>query len=315
MSSERFVGIDVSQDHLDIHVRPDGLAQRLPNTDAGHDQVVAWLIPLAPAMVVLEATGGYQRAVVAALAAAGLPVRVMNPARVRAFAQAIGRLAKTDTLDAAVLAEFAERVRPPARSLTDAGTQQLQALLARRRQVVGMRTMEVNRLRPALTPAVRASIAAVLAVLDEQLAAVEGELDAAIAASPVWAAKDEALQRVTGVGPGVSWTLLAELPELGTLTRQQVGALAGLAPMNRDSGRSSGRRVIRGGRSAVRTVLFMAAHSARRWNPGLKSFADRLEHAGKAAKVILVAVARKLLVMLNAILRDLNAEAKQSSYA
>lgn len=315
MSGERFVGIDVSKGHLDVHVRPDRTARRFPNTPDGHAHLVELLAPLAPALVVLEATGGYQRAVVGALADAALPVRVVNPARARAFATAIGRVAKTDAIDAGVLAEYGERVGPVARPLPAAATRELQALLARRRQVVGMRAMETNRLPQATGRAVRASIAAVLAVLDAQVDGVDGELAAAIAADPEWAAKEAALQAVCGIGPVVSRTLLASLPELGTLTRQQAAALAGLAPMNRDSGRSVGRRAVRGGRAEVRTALFMAAHSARRFHPTLKGFADRLARAGKAPKVVLVAVARKLVVMLNAILRDLARSRKQPAHA
>lgn len=308
MSDVRFVGIDVSKGQLDVHVRPDRTARRFPNTPDGHAQLVEWLAPLAPALVVLEATGGYQRAVVGALAEATLPVRVVNPARARAFATAVGRVAKTDALDAAVLAEYGERVGPVARPLPDAAAQELQALLARRRQVVGMRAMEQNRLHQA---AGRASLAAVLAVLDAQVDGVDGELAVAIAADPEWAAREGALQAVCGIGPVVSRTLLASLPELGTLTRQQAAALAGLAPMNRDSGRVVGRRSVRGGRAEVRTALFMAAHSASRFHPTLKGFADRLATAGKAPKVILIAVARKLVVILNALLRDLARGRKQ----
>lgn len=315
MSGQRFVGIDVSKGHLDVHVRPDRTARRFDNTTDGHAQLVEWLVPLAPALVVLEATGGYQRAAVGALAEAALPVRVVNPARARAFATAVGRVAKTDTLDAAVLAEYAEKVGPVERPLAGAAALELQALLARRRQVVGMRGMEQNRHQQATSRAVRASIAAVLAVLDAQVDGVDGELAAAIAADPEWAAKEGALQAVCGIGPVVSRTLLASLPELGTLTRQQAAALAGLAPMNRDSGRSVGRRAVRGGRAEVRTALFMAAHSARRFHPTLKGFAERLEKGGKAPKVILIAVARKLVVMLNAILRDLAAGRKQPAAA
>lgn len=214
-------------------------------------------------------------------------------------------MAKTDAIDAAVLAEYGERVGPVERPLPDAAALELQALLARRRQVVGMRAMEQNRLHQATGRAVRASIAAVLAVLDAQVDGVDGERAVAIAADPDWAAKEGALQAVCGIGPVVSRTLLASLPELGTLTRQQAAALAGLAPMNRDSGRSVGRRAVRGGRTEVRTALFMAAHSARRFHPTLSVFADRLGKAGNAPKVILVAVARKRVVILNAILRDL----------
>ena len=303
-SPQRFVGIDVSKDALDVAVRPDGTRARVPNTDDGFDRLVALLRPLAPALVVVEASGGYQRRAVAALALAGLPVAVVNPARTRAFARALGRLAKTDEVDAAVLAEFAEQVRPPARPLPDAQAQQMRELLARRGQLVGMRTMEKNRLGQALGRSVRRSIEAHLAWLDEQIGAAEGELDAAIEQSELWKAKDELLQSIPGVGPGVARVLLLELPELGGLSRQQIGALAGLAPVNRDSGRFSGKRFIAGGRAAVRCAVYMATHAARKWNPALRAFADRLEAAGKPAKVVLIAVARKLLVIANAILRD-----------
>lgn len=304
MSTERFVGIDVSKDHLDVAVRPDGTHRRVPNTDEGLDQLVAVLGPSEPTLVVLEATGGYQRRAVAALSVAGLPVAVVNPARAREFAKATGRLAKTDAVDAAVLAEFAERMRPPARPLPDACAQEMRALLARRGQLVGMRTMERNRLGSAADRTVRRSIEAHLEWLDGQIDGTEKDLDEAIEASPVWKARDELLQSIPGIGPGVARTLLFELPELGRLSREQIGALAGLAPVNRDSGRWTGKRFIAGGRAVVRTAVYMATHAARKWNPALKAFADRLAAAGKPPKVVLIAVARKLLVIANAVLRD-----------
>jgi transposase len=304
MSTERFVGIDVSKDHLDVAIRPAGTHMRVPNTDDGLDQLVARLRPLGPTLIVLEATGGYQRRAVAALSLAALPVAVVNPARAREFAKAAGRLAKTDAVDAAVLAEFAERMRPPVRPLPDAEAQKMQALLARRGQLVGMRTMERNRLATAADRTVRRSLEAHLEWLAEQLDATEEELDGAIPSSAVWKAKDELLQSIPGIGPGVARTLLFELPELGQLTREQIGALAGLAPINRDSGRRSGPRFITGGRAVVRTAVYMATHAARKWNPALKAFADRLAATGKAPKVVLIAVARKLLVIANAVLRD-----------
>jgi transposase len=304
MSADRFVGIDVSKDHLDVVVRPDGTHLRVPNTDDGLDALVARLAPLGPVLVVLEATGGYQRRAVAALSVAGLPVAVVNPARAREFAKAVGRLAKTDAVDAATLAEFADRLRPPARPLPGPDAQALRELLARRGQLIGMRTMERNRLAAAADRAVRRSIEAHLAWLAEQLDAADRAVDTAVEASPVWKAKDELLRSIKGVGPVVSRTLLAELPELGTLTREQAAALAGVAPVNRDSGRWAGARFIAGGRAGVRTALYQAALSARRFNPPLRAFADRLAAKGKAAKVVLIAVARKLLVIANAILRD-----------
>jgi transposase len=303
-ANERFVGIDVSKDHLDVAVRPDGTHRQVPNTDEGLGQLVALLGPLVPTRVVLGATGGYQRRAVAAPSLAGLPVAVVNPARAREFAKAAGRLAKTDAVDAAVLAEFAQRMRPPVRPLPDAEAQKMQALLARRGQLVGMRTMERNRLGSATDRTVRRSLEAHVAWLEEQIDATEKGLDEAIEASPVWKAKDELLQSIPGIGPGVSRTLLFEFPERGALTREQIASLAGVAPMDRDSGRWTGKRFIAGGRAVVRTAVYMATHAARKWNPALKAFADRLTAAGKPPKVVLIAVARKLLVIANAVLRD-----------
>jgi transposase len=303
-ASQRFVGIDVSKDTLDVAIRPEGTHQQLPNTDEGFDQLVAVLRPLQPSLIVLEASGGYDRRVTAALALAGLPVAVINPSRAREFAKALGRLAKTDKVDAAVLAEFAERVNPPQRSLPDAQAQQMRELLARRGQLVGMRTMEKNRLGTALSRTVRRSLEAHVAWLNEQIEDAEKELDEAVEQSELWKSKDELLQSITGIGPSVARTLLFELPELGRLSREQVASLSGLAPMSRESGRWRGKRFISGGRVSVRNVVYMAAHAARKWNPALKVFADRLEKAGKPAKVVLIAVARKLLVIANAILRD-----------
>jgi len=256
------------------------------------------------ALAVLEASGGYQRRVVAALGLAGLPVAVVNPGRPREFAKALGRLAKTDRVDAAVLAEFAERVRPAARPLAADQAQRMQELLGRRGQLIGMRTMERNRLGTASGRTVRRSIEAHLGWLDEQIDSTQKELDEAIEQSDLWRAKDELLQSIPGIGPGVARTLLFELPELGRLSREQVAALAGVAPVNRDSGRRSGKRFIAGGRVVVRNAVYMASLAARTWNPALKAFADRLSAAGKPAKVVLIAVARKLLVIANAILRD-----------
>ena len=302
-ATECFVGIDVSKDHLDVHVRPAGTARRFPNTDAGHRRVLKFLTPLAPTLVVLEATGAYSRAAVAALAADRIPVAVVNPARAREFANAVGRLAKTDAVDAAVLAEYADRIRPTPRPLPDADTVRLQALVARRRQVVEMRAMEGNRADPTADRAVKRSLSALERALDKEIERLDRDIAAAVEASPAWREKDELLRSIPGIGPVVSRTLRAELPELGTLTREQVAALVGVAPVNRDSGRHQGRRSVRGGRSSVRAVLYMGAMSARTHNPALKAFADRLEKAGKAGKAIVTAVARKLVVIANAILQ------------
>lgn len=299
-----YVGIDVSKDALDVHTRPTGQADRVPNDPDGIAALAARPAVRAAALVVLEATGGYEHPAAAALAAAGVPVAVVNPRQVRDFAKATGRLAKTDAIDAAVLAHFAEAVRPAPRPLPDADTRRLAELLDRRRQLLGMRAMEANRLAQAADPAVRRDIRAHLRWLGGRLDRADRELAAAVQASPVWRAGDDLLRSIPGVGPVVSRTLLAEFPELGTLTRQQVAALAGVAPVNRDSGRRSGKRPIRGGRAGVRTAPFQAALSARRHNPALRAFADRLAARGKAAKVVLIAVARKLLVIANAILRS-----------
>jgi transposase len=299
-----FVGVDVAKAHLDVHVRPHGTAFRVANDPAGLAALVERLGPLGGALVVLEATGGLEYAAAAALAAAGLAVAVVNPRQARDYARSAGRLAKTDRLDAQTLAVFAERVRPAPRPLPDAAARDFEALLLRRRQLVEMRAAEQNRLQAATAAKVRSSVQAHIAWLSRQLDKVERELAAAVQASPLWRARDELLRGIPGIGPAVSHTLLAALPELGTLSRQQAAALAGLAPVNRDSGARRGRRCIQGGRAEVRSLLYLAALSAARHNPALRAFSARLKAAGKAAKVRLVAVARKLLVIANAVLRD-----------
>jgi transposase len=298
-----FVGIDVSKAHLDVACRPHVAAFREPNNAAGIAAVVERLRPLAPALVVVEATGGLEAPAVAGLAAAGLPVAVVNPRQARDFAKATGRLAKTDRLDAAILAHFAEAIRPEARALPDEAARGLAAMLTRRRQLLDMRVAEQNRLA-STPPAVRPGVEAHLSFLDQQVAELDKRLVEAVRADPVWRAKDERLRGVPGVGPVTSLTLLAALPELGTLSRQRIGALAGLAPMNRDSGTFRGRRTIAGGRPEVRRLLFLAAMSAVRYNPVLKAFHRRLREAGKARMVALTAAAHKLLTILNAMIRD-----------
>jgi len=298
-----FGGLDVSKDHLDLHVRPAGAAARFANDDAGIAALVARLAAAAPDRVVVEATGGYEAPAVAALAAAGLPVVVVNPRQARDFARATGRLAKTDALDAAALAAFAEAIRPPVRPLPDADARALAALVARRRQLVEMRTAEQNRLGLA-APGVARSIRDHIRWLDRQLDRAGRELAAAVEASPVWRAKDDLLQSAPGVGPVVSRTLLAEVPELGTVSGRRIAALVGVAPVADDSGRHRGARAIAGGRAGARSGLYMACLSAVRYNPALRAVYARLRAAGKPAKVALVAAMRKLLVILNAMLRD-----------
>lgn len=297
-----WIGIDVAKDSLDVHVRPSGLAFRAANDEAGIASLVARLVPLSPAGLVLEATGGYEVPVVAALAAAGLAPAVVNPRQARRFAEGIGRLAKTDAIDASVLAHFAEAVHPEPRPVPDAEARALGDLLARRRQLVQMRVMEQHRLPTASGP-VGKNIQSHIDYLDRQIKNVEGDLAAAVEASPAWRVRDELLQSVPGVGPQVSRTLLAELPELGTTSGRQLSALCGLAPYNRDSGRRRGPRSIYGGRSHVRAALYQAALVAMRWNAPLKGVYEGLLARGKAKKVALVAVARRLLVILNAMVR------------
>ena len=298
-----FVGIDVSKHRLDVHLRPSGEHFTVSHDEAGVAALVERLAPLAPALVVLEATGGMEVAPAAALAAAGLPVAVVNPRRVRAFARATGRLAKTDRLDAEAIARFAEAVRPPARPLPDEATRRLGALVARRRQLLEMLVAERNR-RHAADPSLHEGIDAHLRWLGEALDGVERDLDEAVRASPVWRTKEELLRSVPGVGPVSARTLLAELPELGSLTRRQAAALVGVAPFNHDSGKMRGKRAVGGGRAALRACLYMAAVAAvRAGNPAVAGFYERLRQAGKPAKVALTACVRKLVVTLNAMLR------------
>jgi transposase len=302
-ASPVWIGIDVAQAHLDVAVRPQGEAWRCPYEEEAIIALVARLQALAPRLVVLEATGGLEARVVAALAAAGLPVAVVNPRQVRDFAKAIGRLAKTDALDAQVLAHFAEAVGPPARPLPDAATQELRALLTRRRQLVEMLTAEKNRLRRAVAR-VRPHLEAHIAWLERQLRDVDGDLDTLIRQSPAWHAQEARLRSVPGVGPGLSRTLLAALPELGQLNRKQLAALVGVAPLNRDSGTWRGKRTTWGGRAPVRAVLYMATLAATRCNPTIRGFYERLCAAGKPRKVALTACRHKLLRILHALVRD-----------
>ena len=301
---QRFIGIDVSKARMDVCDHADGSAWHEANDPAGIAALVTRLRELAPELVVLEATGGYEIPVVAALAAARVPTAVINPRQARDFAKATGRLAKNDTIDAAVLAHFGQALRPQPRPLPDAEVRSLDALLTRRRQLLEMLTMEQNRLDRCGDAAVRADLGEHIAWLRDRLLHSEKELAQAVRSSPVWREKDELLQSIKGVGPVTSRTLLAALPELGRVTGKEAAALAGLAPFDDDSGQRRGARRVRGGRGAVRAVLYMAALSAVRYNPTLRAFKERLERAGKKAKVILTAVARKLVVLANAIPRD-----------
>ncbi len=301
--SQHFVGIDVSKAALDVAVRPGGPAFRVANDAAGLAELVDRLRPLAPALVVLEATGGYEAAALAALQAAGFPAAAVNPRQARDFARATGRLAKTDRIDAEALAHFAEAVRPEPRPTPPAEQRALDALLTRRAQLVEMRVMESNRLAAASDPAVRRGIERHIAWLDAEAAGAERQLEEAVRASPAWRERDELLRGIPGIGPVASRTLLAALPELGTAAGGRLAALAGLAPYADDSGTRSGARRIRGGRAEVRRVLYMAALSASRRGP-LGEFAERLRSRGKRPKVMLIAVARKLLTIANAVIRS-----------
>jgi transposase len=300
--SPTFIGIDVSKAHLDITVRPSGEHRQVENTEEGIADLVAWIGPLKPELIVLEATGGFESAVVAALALAGLPVAVVNPRQVRDFAKSLGKLAKTDKIEADMLARFAEAIRPEPRSLPDEQTQQLQALVVRRRQLIEMLVTEKNRL-PLTHLKMKPRLKEHIAWLESALAQLDQELHDQLQASPVWREKDDLLRSVKGIGPVTATTLLAELPELGKLNRKQMAALVGVAPFNCDSGKMRGKRTIWGGRACVRNALYIATLSARRHNPVIQVFYQRLIKAGKLYKVALVACMRKLLTNLNAILR------------
>lgn len=301
MPSPTFIGIDVSQAQFDIAIRP-GEPFSVPHDESGLALLVARMRQLTPGLIVLEATGGVEVPLVGALAAAGLPVVVVNPRHVRDFARATGILAKTDALDAQTLAHFAEVIRPAVRPLPDEQTQALTALVTRRRQLVEMLTAEKNRLRLAAPP-IRKSLRAHIAWLERELGHTDRDLAQAIRQSPVWREKDELLRSVPGVGPVLTTTLLASLPELGTLSRKQIAALVGVAPLNRDSGTLHGKRTVWGGRAQVRSALYMATIVATRYNSVIRAFYQHLCQMGKAKKVALIACMRKLLTILNAMLK------------
>lgn len=303
LTAPRFVGIDVSKDRLDVHVRPFGNSFAAQRDSKGLEQLVSELRQLAPALIVLEATGGFEVTVAAALAGAHLPIAVVNPRQIRDFARATGRLAKTDALDAQVIALFAERIRPDARPLADADSQALSELVARRRQVVEMIGMETNRLHQARNPRVQRMLRATLKTLTDQLAELDRDIDNAVRRSPIWQAADDLLSSVPGIGDVTAHTLIADLPELGQLDRRRIAALVGVAPINRDSGQMRGKRTIAGGRSDVRNALYMATLSAIRWNPVISEHYRNLVDRGRPKKVALVACMRRLLGILNAIVR------------
>jgi len=299
-----FVGIDVAKDRLDVHLRPSGEALAVGRDAAGLALLVDRLAASAPQLVVLEATGGFEVAVAAALVAARLPLAVVNPRQIRDFARATGRLAKTDRLDAAAIARFAEAIRPAPRPIPDAAARALGKLVARRRQVVEMSGSERQRRRQLQEPRLVRRVEAHLAWLQKELSEIETDLDDAVRASPAWRATEDLLASVPGIGKTSARTLIAELPELGSLDRRKIASLVGVAPVNRDSGTLRGRRMILGGRASVRKALYMPTLTAIRRNPAIRALYARLIARGKPAKVAITAAMRKLLTILNAILKS-----------
>lgn len=299
-----FVGIDVSKDRLDVHVLPQGESFAVTRDGKGLEQLIGRLQERKPALVAVEATGGFETIVAAALAGAGLPLVVVNPAQIRHFAQAVGKKAKTDPVDALVIARFVEAVRPELRPLPDSEARLLGELVARRRQIIEMLVAERQREKRVGNPRVRKSLARHIKMLEKELPDVDGDIDAMVRGSPAWREKEDLLVSVPGIGKILARTLLAELPELGRLDRRSIASLAGLAPYTRQSGRWRGKSMISGGRSAVRSALFLAALVASRCNPMLKAFYQRLLSTGKPKMVALIALARKMLTILNALIRD-----------
>lgn len=304
MEQGTYIGIDVSKDRLDIAILPSQDSFAVQRDSGGLDALVERLKALAPELIVIEATGGFEQVVAATLAGASLPVVVVNPRQIRDFARALGRLAKTDKVDAAVIASFAERVRPPLRPLPDADARLLDELVTRRRQIIEMLVAERNRARRLQNKTVVKRIERHCALLQKDLTEIERELDESIRGTPLWRETEDLLKSVPGVGSTLARTLIAELPELGRLDRRQIASLVGLAPFARDSGIMRGRRTVWGGRASVRTVLYMATLTATRFNPVIQAFYRRLRHAGKPFKVAITACMRKLITILNAIVRD-----------
>jgi transposase len=302
MEKKMYVGIDVSKDTLDVAVHGDKQHWSFPNNEAGIKKIVLKLKGLSAELVVLEATGGFEVSLAAGLGVAKIPTAVVNPRQIRDFAKSVGMLAKTDILDARIIARFAATVQPTPHPILGIEAQELGAITARRRQIVNMITAEKNRLSTA-SKTVKPRIRAHINWLEKELNDVNRNLRQKIQDSPIWREKDELLQSVPGVGPNLSITILADLPELGTLNRRQIAALVGVAPLNRDSGTLRGKRTIWGGRATVRTALYMAALSAKRYNPVIRRFYERLLVAGKAKKAALTACMRKLLTILNAMLK------------
>lgn len=301
----RLVGIDIAKTHLDLHLLPDGRAWRIAYTPADLARLIDDLAARQVALVVMEASGGYERLCADLLAGAGLAVAIVNPRQVRRFAGALGKRAKTDAVDAALIAEYGVRMRPSTRHCPDPERSHLAALVVRRRQLVAMAVTERQRADPDhLDDMIARDIARHLDFLEQRLTDIEQRIAALIAAHPLWSRLSTALQAIKGVGPQTATALLTQMPELGTIGRRQIAALAGLAPINRDSGSTRGRRFVQGGRTPIKTALYLAALSAARFNPTLKIFYQRLKDNGKSPKTALVAVARKLLTILNAVAKQ-----------
>lgn len=299
-----FTGIDVSKGTLDIAVRPDGKSMTVGNSDDGIKELAKYLKQISPTLVVFESTGGLEALAVSTLAAKGFAVAVVNPRQVRDFAKATGRLAKTDAIDAEVIAHFAEAVKPEARPLKSEDEQELAELIARRTQVIQMLVAEKNRLGRTGRKRIRKEIKEHIVWLERRLKNIDKDIESAIKESPVWRVRDDLLRSVPGVGKVLSMSLMAKMPELGLLDRRQAAALVGVAPLNRDSGTFKGRRSVWGGRADVRTALYMATLSAVRHNPIINAFYMQLKERGKKPKVALTACMRKLIVMLNAMLKN-----------
>jgi len=303
MNSEAYIGVDVSKDLLDLKVLPSNEAQQFYNDDPGVKKLITFVKKIDPQLIVFESTGGLEMLAVSSLIENHVPVVVINPRQVRDFSKATGRLAKTDTIDAETIARFARDIRPEVRPIKDEHTQLLSALNARRRQIVDMLVAEKNRLYTAPKPNIK-SIQKHIQWLEKSLEDINKDIDRTIKKSPTWRENDSILQSFKGVGPVVSATLMCDLPELGTLNRKKIAALVGVAPLNCDSGRFRGRRRIKGGRANVRRKLYMAAVASLRHNPMMKDFYDRLIYAGKPPKVALTACMRKILTILNAMMKN-----------
>lgn len=300
---ESFVGIDVSKNTLDLRIEPAGESLRVAYDEAGVSEICQRLSEVSPSLIVMEATGGLESRLASELAARGMPVAVINPRQARDFAKATGQLAKTDRVDAGILAAFAQAIRPAVRPLKDADTRELDALVTRRRQLVAMRVQESLRLGAAHSKALHKNLKLHIAWLDKQIAKLDDDLSERLRNSDVWKAKDDLLRSIPGVGTVTSLTMLAQCPELGQLNRREIAKLSGVAPLANDSGKHRGKRFIWGGRANVRAVLYMATVSAIRCNPAIKAFAERLKQTGKPAKVVIVACMRKLLTIMNAMIK------------